>query len=340
MQEARLQMNFSFDSRSGSRAGRHLMLRVAVRIGGSALVLALLFHFLPVAQVWATLRSLPAHLWLLVLAGYLAGHLVGVGKWRLMVNLAGAGLSFMQAARCYFAGLFSNLLLPSIIGGDVIRAGLAVRLGRNKAGVLLGSLLDRILDMTVLVAMAAFGAVLVPEALSPSSRRIFEAVGALVVAIVAGLVLLVALLPARRFSYRMRRHLVRLREARQSTSRRPHYVFLALALGLVIQTSFVLLTIRIAVASSLVLPLRAWLLAWPLAKLSALAPITQAGIGVREAALAALLAPFGARPVLTVAVGLAWEAIIISGGLLAGLFALLARRLAVAQRATVNASSS
>jgi uncharacterized membrane protein YbhN (UPF0104 family) len=63
--------------------------------------------------------------------------------------------------------------------------------------------------------------------------------------------------------------------------------------------------------------------AWPLAKLSALLPVTQGGIGVREAALAALLAPFGAPAVLTVAVGLAWEAIIISGGLIAGLVSFL-----------------
>ncbi|PYU09947.1 MAG: TIGR00374 family protein, partial [Acidobacteria bacterium] len=57
------------------------------------------------------------------------------------------------------------------------------------------------------------------------------------------------------------------------------------------------------------MPLRAWLFAWPLAKLSALLPVTQGGIGVREVALAALAAPFGAAPVLTVAVGLVWEAI-------------------------------
>jgi hypothetical protein len=39
---------------------------------------------------------------------------------------------------------------------------------------------------------------------------------------------------------------------------------------------------------------------------------------VREAALAALLLPFGAPAALTVATGLAWEAIVISGALMAG----------------------
>ena len=44
-------------------------------------------------------------------------------------------------------------------------------------------------------------------------------------------------------------------------------------------------------------------------------PVTQGGIGVREAALAA---PFGAPPAMTVAVGLVWETIILVGGLVAG----------------------
>lgn len=325
-------MNLSVDISPTAGAGRHLTLRVVLRVAGSALILALLFHFLPVAQIGAAMRRLPVQLWLFVVAGYLAAHLFGVIKWRLLVNLAGAGLSPVQAARCYFAGLFSTLLLPTLIGGDVVRAGLAVRLGRNKAGVLLGSLVDRLLDMAALVSIAAIGAVLLPGTLSRNSRRIFEGAAGLALAILAGLALLVVLLPARRFSYRMRRRLVRLREAGRSMSRRPHHVALALTLGITVQAIMIFLTIKIALASGLALPLRVWMFAWPLAKLSGLVPVTQAGIGVREAALAALLAPFGAKAVLTVAVGLAWEATMIAGGLLGGLFALLAGKLAAGGR--------
>jgi uncharacterized membrane protein YbhN (UPF0104 family) len=57
---------------------------------------------------------------------------------------------------------------------------------------------------------------------------------------------------------------------------------------------------------------------WPLAKLAAVLPLTQGGIGVREAALVGLLAPFGAPGPLVLASGLAWEAVVIAGGLVAG----------------------
>jgi uncharacterized membrane protein YbhN (UPF0104 family) len=90
--------------------------------------------------------------------------------------------------------------------------------------------------------------------------------------------------------------------------------------------SFLLLTARLAFFCGLQLPIRAWLFAWPLAKLAAVLPLTQGGIGVREAALVGLLTPFGAPASLVFAAGLLWEGIIIAGGLFAGATALALRR--------------
>ena len=98
------------------------------------------------------------------------------------------------------------------------------------------------------------------------------------------------------------------------------------AAGVFIQATFLILTARLAAPCGLELPLRVWLFAWPLAKLAAVLPLTQGGIGVREAALVALLAPFGAASHLVLAAGLAWEGIIIAGGSIAGGVAILLRR--------------
>jgi uncharacterized membrane protein YbhN (UPF0104 family) len=97
-------------------------------------------------------------------------------------------------------------------------------------------------------------------------------------------------------------------------------------LGTCIQTVFLLLTAQLAVYCGLTLPLRAWLFGWPLAKLAAVLPLTQGGIGVREAALVALLAPFGAPGSLVLAAGLVWEGVVIAGGLIAGAVALALRK--------------
>lgn len=296
-------------------------LRAILRIGGSILALVVLFRFLPLGEVWTTVGRLPLHLWVLVVAGYLTTHLIAASKWRLMVNLGGAGLSFRQAVRCYFSGLFSTLLLPSVIGGDLVCAGLALRSTKSKPAILVGSFLDRVIDFLALALLAALGAVLVPGALASESRRVFVTVGLTIAVLTIILISIVFWFPARKFSFRIRRYVVRLRNAVHAVRRQPQYVTAAVCLALVAQGSFIWLTARVAAASGLDLPFRAWLFAWPLAKISALVPLTQGGIGVREAALAALLLPFGARAVLTVAVGLVWEGVIITGGLIAGLAA-------------------
>ncbi len=306
-------------SSSAHNSQRRALGGLILRIGGAILVLAVLFYFLPLRQVGAALRLLPVYLWILVLAGYLASHFVASLKWRLMVNLAGSGLSVPQAVRCYFAGLFSVLFLPSIVGGDVVRAALALRMGRSKAAVLFGSLLDRILDFLALALLTIVGALLVPGSLSPTSRRVFFLVGAGAAILVAAALLTVFLLPARRFSFRIRRQLVRLREAQRAMSAQSHFVFAAYLLAIGVQGAFILLTMVLANAAGLHLPLQVWLFAWPMAKISALVPLTQGGIGVREATLAGLLLPFGAPAAMTVAVGLAWEGITIAGALLGGL---------------------
>lgn len=301
-------------------------LQTLLHYGGSALVLYLLFRLLPGGQVWQTLGRLPPQLWVMVLAGYLAAHCLGVAKWRLMVNLGGAGLNVWQALRCYFAGLFGSLFLPSLIGGDLVRAGLALRLGRSKAGALLGSFLDRIIDFAALTLLAGMGALLVPGALDARGRRIFLLLGAGALLGAAAIVGVIMLLPVGRFSFEMRRRVVRARRAGRSIGRQPGAMLRALSLAIAAQLVFIELSVLLARACGLELPFRVWLFAWPLAKISAALPVTQGGIGVREAALAALLLPFGAPAVLTVAAGLAWEAIVVSGALVAGFTSLLVGR--------------
>lgn len=87
---------------------------MSLQYGGSGLVLYLLLRFLPKREVWNALRQLPLRLWIFVLVGYLAAHLIGAAKYRLVLNLGGAELDVKQAARCYFAGLFGSLFLPLV----------------------------------------------------------------------------------------------------------------------------------------------------------------------------------------------------------------------------------
>jgi hypothetical protein len=89
-------------------------------------------------------------------------------------------------------------------------------------------------------------------------------------------------------------------------------------LSLAIQALFVLLNAWIGRAIGIGVPLGVWFIAWPLAKLVALMPISIGGLVVREAALAGVLSQFGVPVALGAVAGLLWQTVTFSGGLLGG----------------------
>ncbi len=194
---------------------------------------------------------------------------------------------------------------------------------RSKAGLLVGSLVDRLFDVVGLIAIAGAGMVGIPGLFGGQSYRLFRGLffaAGIVAAVALGLRLFV---PARRLPYRLRRVLVRVRIAASAVVRRPHLVLLAVGLGIVLQASLVLLNAWLGDACGAHIALGAWFFAWPLAKIASMVPVSLGGLGVREAALVSLLVPLGAEAPTVVAAGLAFEAVIIGGGLLGGLISVL-----------------
>jgi uncharacterized protein (TIRG00374 family) len=302
-----------------------------LRWAAALVVLGVLLHFLPVAPLRAAIARVPVSIFFAVLLGYLLAHCIGVLKWRMVVNAAGAELDFLTSAQCYAGGLFGTLFLPSIVGGDVVRLAVGLRRSPRPAGVLTGNLVDRCLDVAAQAGLLLLGLSLapelelVPEQLEDKLESAFALVAAALIVVLAVMFRLRKKIFGGR-SVRFRRRLARLRHALRSVKKRPRVLVLGWLLGTGIQTSFLLLTVLVAEYCGLKLPLGVWLFAWPLAKLAAVLPLTQGGIGVREAALVALLAPFGAPGPLVLAVGLVWEAVVIAAGLIAGVVALALRR--------------
>jgi len=302
---------------------------VALRWVAALAVLGILFHFLPLDLLRQAIRRVPLTRFVAILIGYLLAHTVGIAKWRMVVNAAGAKLDFATSAQCYTSGLFATLFLPSIIGGDVVRLAVGLRRSPNPAAVLAGNVLDRFLDMCAQAGLLLLGVMLLPGSLPVSFTAETWRDLVILVAIMAGIVfvggmLMRPLLRGRSVSFR--RKLARLRHALREGWKKPHILLFGWALGTGIQFAFLFLTALLAISCGLLLPLRVWLFAWPLAKLAALLPLTQGGIGVREAALVGLLSPFGAPGHLVLAAGLVWEGVVIAGGLVAGSTAFLLSR--------------
>ena len=308
-----------------TRARRIILFRWAAALA----VFAILFHFLPVAPLRAALsRVLPFH-FATILLFYLCAHTVGILKWRMVVNSAGSQLDLSTSAQCYLGGLFGTLFLPSIIGGDVVRMAVGLRRSPRPAAVLAGNVVDRFLDVIAQATLVSIGLLLLPgslpEQFSALARKILLIFAAVFFVIIVLLLLFRKALFAGR-SRRFLRRLARLRHALRSVRARPHVLVTAWLLGVFIQGSFIFLNAMLGVSVGLNLHIRVWLFAWPLAKIAALLPLTQGGMGIREAVLVAFLLPFGAPAPIVLAAGLVWEGIIVAGGLISGLVAFLLRR--------------
>src|SRR5260370_27229768 len=301
----------------------------ALRWAAALAVFAILYPFLPGAQLRRALASVPPIRFAIILIIYLCAHGMGILKWRMVVNVAGSQLDFTTSAQCYLGGLFATLFLPSIIGGDVIRMAVGLRRSPRPAAVLAGNVVDRFIDVAAQVALVAIGLILLPGSLPGQfgalAREMLLIFGGIFIVIAAAVFLLRKTLFTGR-SRRFLRRLARLRHALRSVRERPHILVTGWLLGIFVQAIFILLNALLAISSGPFLPLRVWLFAWPLAKIAALLPLTQGGMGIREAVLLGLLLPFGARAPLVLASGLAWEGIIVAGGLTSGFAAFMLPR--------------
>jgi len=293
-----------------------LWIKILISLG----VLTLLFWVLPWSEVVDSVSRLPASVWLAALGLFLVGHLIGARKWGLLLGAFGASLPWSAGARCYAAGLFANLCMPGIVGGDVVKATLATRVTGRVEAVVLGSIADRVIDTLALVLILATGSLLAGVHLADSTLRpilILIAFG-LAAAALIGLVLLRR--PLRSWPARLRRTIGRTLVAFRRLRRRPTVLFVALALALSIQTLFVLVNAWIGNALGIRVSLSVWFVVWPLAKLAGLLPVSLGGLGVRDATQGVLLTGFGVAAARGVVASLVWQSILIAGGLLAGLF--------------------
>ncbi len=293
-----------------------LWIKILVSVG----LLVGLFYFLPWEQVREAISRMSLLVWLGVLAGFLLGHRFGASKWRRLVNAGRANLQSRDAVRFYFVGVFANTCLPSIVGGDVIRAALAARATGRPEATILGSIADRLMDILTTAILLAVGAVLARGSL-PAWGDMLLRVGLLLTAVAVGAMVLVLLrLPLRRWPRRFRRRVGRSLVALRYLSRDRSAALTASAISIGMQSGFVVLNYWIGRTLGIDVPLGVWFLVWPLAKLAALVPLSVGGLAVRDATLGGLLVPFGVPMALGVVASLIWQSIIIVGGLLGGLY--------------------
>ncbi|MBM3989919.1 MAG: flippase-like domain-containing protein [Planctomycetes bacterium] len=296
---------------------------LALKIGLTVAALAWIAFEVRWGEIVDALSRVPLSKWALVWAGFIAGHVLGVFKWRYSVNLgiasARARLGATDAAQCYSAGMFANLCLPSIVGGDAIKALLAARVTARAEASVLGGLTERLIDTFALLVLIVVGALWSSTAMTGWAQSVVQ-VGTLLAA-VGGLVALPLLLRRKleRWPRKLRGTIGRALVSMRRLAARPSRALVVLALSLVIQGWFVLLNLELGRSIGIEAPLAVWFFAVPMTKAITLAPLSVGGLGVREVTLAGFLAAMASVAEQDgVAASLLWQSVLIATGLLGG----------------------
>lgn len=256
------------------------------------------------------------------------GALVAIWRWQRLLAVAGCVATYANAFRLTFLGLFFNLILPGLTGGDVVKAILVVREHpERRADALISVVVDRGLGLLVLIGLAA-GVTLVSEGHFAEVRWpvVLTFVGILIA-------LWVFLHPVPRRALRIERLLARLpQKERVASLDRALRVYgahpFALAVAVVLSVvnhgclAYGLYELARAFGDT---QLSYWevLGAASIANTISSIPIAPGGWGVGEAAYASLFHMLGAPATLGIAVSVTFRLLSMLLGLFGGIFLLL-----------------
>ncbi len=133
-----------------------LFLRIAVVVGG--VILAIIW--VSDEQRWAEFKAIFAQMSILVFAGTLgifglAQLLIGV-RWWLLLRTQGIFISYWTAVKLYLLGWFYNNVMPSSVGGDLVRLWYVTKHTDKKFEAALSVLVDRMIGLISTLIIAAF----------------------------------------------------------------------------------------------------------------------------------------------------------------------------------------
>jgi uncharacterized membrane protein YbhN (UPF0104 family) len=294
-----------------ARTPKSASLRWTLRLAGSAVFLSLLLGLLPRGALLGALRAVSPAQFVAMLVAYCMIHVGAAAKWWIVL---GRRIGFPTALRTHFAGLAANLFLPGATGGDAVRAVLAHASIKDGPHVTAAATADRLVDVVSLSTLALVGLML------PGHRAVTASVLVVAALLVTGIALGVASLPRTlRLPWKMFPRLpgralgLRLAAAFDELGRRRGMLLFAFAASLAIQGLLMALSFTLVIAMARPPGLGSWCYAWPLSKIVSFLPISINGLGLREGAMAAMLAPTGASVASVVGAGLAWQGIMFAG---------------------------
>lgn len=264
---------------------------------------------------------------LLAFAVFFLGVCASVVRWWRLLAIAGCSTPITSVFRLTFLGLFFNLVVPGLTGGDLIKAVMVVREHpERRADALVSAVVDRVFGLLGLLLLAS------SVVLAAGDRLLELRTPVLALTVVAVLGVLAVLHPWPRKLIRIDQWIHKLPQGERLQSMNQavrvygqHPGTMGIALVISIFNHIVNATAVFIIGSSIGATLSHpdTLCAASLASLVSAVPISPGGLGVEEAAYVYLFMLLGSTSSLGLAVGLIKRALFTVLGLLGGIATLM-----------------
>ncbi len=293
------------------------LIRVVVSLG----LLAFLLAQVDLGEIAGALARADWRFLGAALALYLAGVVLRAYRWQGLMRALGYPATLSRLTVLYFVGAFFSNLLPTGVGGDVVRAFEVARDGAGAAPGASSVLVDRVAGLLTLLAMALV-------ALIPGYRLVTPQVAAFIAVVCLGSFAGVGLLALadrwRGWAQRLPgvAFLARHQALRDFYNSFRAYGRPALTRALLISLAFnvLLIVVNILLAWAVGVRVSPWyfVLFVPIISFTLVLPISVSGLGVREGAYVLLFVQAGVPAALALTISLAFYALNVVVGVIGG----------------------
>jgi len=231
-------------------------------------------------------------------------------RWQLLAAMLNLRGPFAEFLRYCFIGIFTNLFVPGLVGGDAARAFYLGRRHGRMGEAIASALADRGYGLMGLFWLAALVAATINRGtLAPNVIRSTVAVGIATVAGYLASPLIGRLIPMTPRPIRRALGII------APYLHRPASILPAIILSMIFQASLAVCQYLLALGLGMHLPVSMFLLIVPISGVLASLPVTLNGLGLRETAYLFLFGMAGVSREEAIALGLLYFLATMVGGL-------------------------
>jgi glycosyltransferase 2 family protein len=259
-----------------------------LKLAGSLALLSFLLARTDLHAIGTLFRSLRFPIFFASIFLYILAQMLSVVRWRCLLLAEKINIPFWRLTLLYFEGMFFNLMLPTSIGGDVIRGYRVFQMTRRDEASLASILVERLSGFVALAIIACL-------AMIPAYTYLNDPVVVwLVVMAATGVIGIVAGLLSVRLQTlffrvlngvglgRFHERLERLHESIRRYWTHRQALLQAVGLSLILQSLVIMIFYLTSRALNLSVDVRYFFLFVPLINVISMLPVSIAGLGLRE----------------------------------------------------------